>query len=224
MATDSTDRLIKAILADKGLKALLKNNWGDSIGTNGLKLWLIQHTLRKGRFYCCHFRGRRKGLTKRINQLKKDGNLHEKEYLLDLIAFDKGQSRPGFGAEVEWSYSKVRHPGKRDKILQRLGIRSNLVKYQKDIEFYYDFYRILAVRPITGVFVGGSYHDGVSIKRWQRGFEALMPTSGPVEMNEMSVLLILNMPRQSEQRIVTYHWQPSQGRLLKAKGEYILNK
>lgn len=160
MSADSTDRLVKAILADKALKSLLKNNWGTSVGTNGLKLWLIQHMLRKDRFFCCHFRGKRTGLTKKINQLKKDGHLHEKEYLLDLIAFDKGQSKPAFGAEVEWSYSKRRDPGKRDEILKRLGIRSNLVKHQKDIEFYYDFSRVLAVRPITGVFVGGSCHDG----------------------------------------------------------------
>lgn len=222
MTEDSTDELVKAILADRNLKRLLGNHWGTSIGTNGLKLWLIQHVRRKGRFFCCHFKGSLKGLTRERNRLKKEGCLYETEYLLDLIAFDEGQSRPGLGAEVEWSYSKVRVPGRRDRILEQLGIRSNMVEHQKDIEFYYDFSRILAVRPITGVFVGGSYYYEESIKRWHRGFEALLANNRPLDITEMSVVFLLNVPYRGEQKMAAYHWEPSQGNSLKSKGVHVL--
>ena len=222
MARNLTNRLVRNLLSDENTKYYLEENWDGSIATSALKLWLIERFRREGLSFCCHFKELNSDLRKTRDKLVREGVLFEIEYLLDLVGFEEGRVNPNFGAEIEWSYAKARYEDERDRILNHLGTDVGSNVEQKDIEFYYDFSKLIVVRLRSGVFIGGSYYYDESIEKWIEGFESVLKSSNVSDMKEIVVLFILNTPYKNEQKIVSFYWEPSQGTELKREIEEVI--
>ncbi len=222
MTGDVTDILLRDMASNKPLRSKIQGEWGGSDGTNALKLWLIRTLSQRGRFFCCHFMRNKPWVEKEKDGLKKNGLLVEREYLLDLIAFDREDFLPSIGAEIEWNYSKKENRGERYRLLVKSGVKKKDLREQKDAEFYYDFSRILAVGPTRGIFIGGSYYDKEAVERWQRGFERLLAAQSGTRMKEMCIFLILKVRRIERHHVLCFQWKPRHKNVLKLKKEDVI--
>src|SRR6266545_2390829 len=159
--------LVDSLRSNKQLVAALENDWGSSHATNGLKVWLADTLAAEGRRFWCGFRGKMGSFASRRRELVAEGKLDEREFILDFIAFDSNELIPSVGAEIEQSYAKKRDPyPEKERVFNR-SVGTLLIEEQKDVEFYYDFTRLLTVAPKQGVFIGLSYDYEGCLAKWR---------------------------------------------------------
>src|SRR6266545_4266811 len=127
-----------------------------------------------------------------------------------FIAFDSNELIPSVGAEIEQSYAKKRDPyPEKERVFNR-SVGTLLIEEQKDVEFYYDFTRLLTVAPKQGVFIGLSYDYEGCLAKWRQAFEKLLAVARVDTMEEMAVLFILTEPRRDRLNIAVWGWHRAQ--------------
>ena len=146
-----SERLVSALRSNQQLLKALENDWGGSHATNGLKVWLADQLAADDRHFWCGFRGKMGAFASRRRELVAEGRLDEREFILDLIAFDSNGVSPSVGAEIEQSYAKKRDPYPAKERVFTRSVPESLIEEQKDAEFCYDFSRLLTVAPKQGV-------------------------------------------------------------------------
>ncbi len=199
-----------SLRSNKQLVAALENDWGSSHATNGLKVWLADTLAAEGRRFWCGFRGKMGSFASRRRELVAEGKLDEREFILDFIAFDSNELIPSVGAEIEQSYAKKRDPyPEKERVFNR-SVGTLLIEEQKDVEFYYDFTRLLTVAPKQGVFIGLSYDYEGCLAKWRQAFEKLLAVARVDTMEEMAVLFILTEPRRDRLNIAVWGWHRAQ--------------
>lgn len=206
MATSLAKRLRESLIGDRRLVETLETDWSGAKATNGLKVWIADEMGAPGREFWCNFKGERGFFASRAKQLANQGRLHEMEFLLDVIAFDGDSMAPSIGVEIEQSYSRKKEDYEAKERIVSRAIAERFRDEQKDLEFCYDFSRLLAVAPLQGIFVGLSYRYEESLSKWVRAFRTLLSTARTSAMRELAILFILTVPRKGQLEVATYGW------------------
>jgi hypothetical protein len=217
------EKLIDALTSNEKLVEALKSDWGGSLATNGIKVWLADELAAESRHFWCGFRGKMGAFLSRRRELVAEGKLDEREFILDLIAFDSNELRPSVGAEIEQSYARKRDRySEKERVFSR-AVPDSLLDEQKDAEFYYDFSRLLTVAPGLGVFIGLSYDYEGSLARWNEAFDKLLAASRVDTIEEIAVMFILTEPRQNRLNVAACGWRQGEEPRLRSLGKIRLD-